>query len=218
MRLSSGAIAAALTVFSASTLAGQQLRDDSYTWYLGAQGGMLFFETQTQERTGIPSFGIQATILAKRAGLQLAIDEAFASDDSSAFAFFGEVVPVSFDRLRKYSATLMAWPIKATVEPYIGVGFGILHTVGTDVGGIFTTPEEAGQALSEAKDRGSTGFGSFLIGVQGAVSPTLRLFARYQITTSPSDGKLLVGPTHQIVGGLRVSLGGAREGVKGGGY
>ena len=43
-------------------------------------------------------------------------------------------------------------------------------------------------------------------------------FGQYQITTSPSAGHLLRGPSHTIGGGLRFSLGGSKEGVRGGGY
>ena len=63
MRVSFGALAAALTIAaSAASLEAQQLRDDSYTWYIAPQGGVLFFETQTQTRSSIPTFGAQAMI------------------------------------------------------------------------------------------------------------------------------------------------------------
>jgi hypothetical protein len=56
-------------------------------------------------------------------------------------------------------------------------------------------------------------------------------FGQYQITTSPSQktvtaadgsllavGRLLDGPTHTFMGGLRIGLGSAREWVRNGCY
>jgi hypothetical protein len=221
MRVSFGAIATA-TVFLTAPLFGQQLREDSYRWFAGAQAGVLLFETQTQTRTGIPSGGAHVLIMAKRAALQVSIDEAFGSADSSAFgdssAPNGER-RVGLDRLRKYSVTLMAFPLRGkSVDPFLGVGFGILHTVGTGVEGVFTSPSEASLAHSEAIERGSTGFGSLVAGIQTKLTPTLVLFGQYQITTSPTQGSLLVGPTNTFAAGVRFSLGGAKEGIRGGGY
>ncbi len=211
-----------LALLTASSLSAQQLREDSYRWYFGVQGGVTMFESQTQTRTSIPSAGAHALILAKRAGLQIGVEEAFGSDEASAFGDPGApngTRQVTFDRLRKYSATLMAFPLRqADVEPYLGVGFGILHTVNTQVLGFTTSTDEAVAAQEAARDLGSTGFGSFIGGLQARVSPGVVLFAQYQVTTSPAAGSLLIGPSHGITGGFRLSLGGAKEGIKGGGY
>jgi hypothetical protein len=221
MRVSRGTSILVLSLLTASRLGGQQLRDDSYTWYVGATGGALFFETQSQGRAGIPSTGFQALILAKRAALQLSIEESFGSNEASAFGSSSAPTgsyAVTFDRLRKYSAMLMAFPIRAKVEPYLGVGWGILHTVNTQVEGFFTSPDEAAAAQADAVQRGSTGFGSLVGGVQGHLLPTLVLFGQYQVTSAPGGVNLLVGPSHGFTVGLRVSMGGAKEGIRGGGY
>jgi hypothetical protein len=222
MRVSIGALGAALaTLIGASSLQAQNLRPDSYKWYIGAQAGGLWFETQTQTMTGIPSVGVHALIMAKRGGLMLEFNEAFGSEEQSAYGDSNApngTQPVKFDRLRKYAATLMAFPLQSRLEPYLGLGFGILHTVNTSVEGFFTSPEDAATATEEAKNRGSTGFAALLGGVQYRVSPRFQLFAQYQITTAPASGKLLVGPTHAALLGIRLGLGDAREGVKGGGY
>lgn len=222
MRMSIGALSLAIaTLAGGAPLEAQQLREDSYTWYIAPQGGMLFFETQTQSSSGIPTFGVQAMIVGKRGGLMLSWEEGFGSDETSAFAdptATNNARDVTFDRLRKYSAILMAFPLRSRVEPYLGVGFGIMHTVGTDVGGVFTDPAAAGAAQEQATDLGSTGFGSLVGGLQFRISPKLVLYGQYQATTSPASGKLLVGPTHTIVGGIRLGLGSAKEGIQGGGY
>lgn len=215
-----------LTLFAAllggtGALEAQQLREDSYRWYMGPQGGALLFQTQTQDYATIPSAGLFALIMGRRGGVMLSFEEALGSDETSAF---GDITApngareVTFDHLRKYSAALMAFPLRGRLEPFVGLGFGILHTTGTQVEGVFTDPDDAAAALAEAKNRGSTGFGSLLGGLQLRASRSLVIFAQYQITTAPSDGSLLVGPSHAIVGGIRFGLGKAKEDVKGGGY
>ena len=202
-------------------LAAQQLREDSYRWYIGPQGGVLLVQTQTQDYSSTPSVGLHVLVMGKRAGVMLSVDEALGSDESSAFG--DATAPngareVTFDHLRKYTAALMAFPLRGRFEPFIGLGFGILHTTGTQVEGVFTDPDDAADALAEAKERGSTGFGSLLGGLQLRASKSFVIFAQYQITTAPSDGSLLVGPSHGIVGGIRFGLGKAKEDIKGGGY
>lgn len=221
MRVSTGALIT-LSLFSAAGLNAQQLREDSFKWYVGAQGGVLMFETQTQTSSSIPSVGMHTLIIAKRAGLMLSVEEAFGSAEESAF---GDVTApqgarlVTFDRIRKYSGMMMGFPLKdATVDPYLGVGFGILHTVGTAPEGTFTSAQAAAAAQEKAEQAGSTGFMSFVGGVQYRVAPKFVIFGQYQVTTSPSAGKLLIGPTHTFTAGLRFSFGGSKEGLQGGGY
>jgi hypothetical protein len=128
---------------------------------------------------------------------------------------------VTFNDIRKYSAVLMAFPIRAAVQPYLGVGWGIMHTV---------SPQTTGGFQSDAEDLGSSGFGTFLGGVTFQVG-RLMAFGQYQITTSPgqgsvtdqtgavvASGRLLQGPTHTFSGGLRFGLGSSKESVKTGGY
>lgn len=222
MRASSGILTTLVLLAVASSATAQQLREDSYRWFVGAHGGVLVFETQTQSRTGMPLAGAHALIMAKRAALQISIEEGISTDETSAYGDATDpdgVRPVAFDRLRKYSAILMAFPLRtAGLEPYFGVGFGVLHTVNTVVDDVFTSPDDAALQLQEARERGSTGFGSAVVGVQGQVSPLFRLFAHWQVTTAPNPASLLVGPSHSIVGGLRISLGSAKEGIRGGGY
>ena len=215
-----------LTLFAAllggtGALTAQQLREDSYRWYVGPQAGVLLFQTQTQDYSTMPTVGFHMLVMGKRGGVMLSIDEGLGSDESSAFG--DDTAPedtrgVTFDHLRKYTAGLMAFPLRGRFEPYLGLGFGILHTTSTQVEGVFTDPEDAADALSEAKERGSTGFGSLLGGLQLRASKSLVIFAQYQITTAPSDGSLLVGPSHGIIAGIRFGLGKAKEDIKGGGY
>ncbi len=222
MRMSIGAFSlAASVVLGAGSVESQQLREDSYRWYINPQAGIMLFQTQRQDYSAIPIGGLHALIMGKRGGVLLGVEEAFGSDELSAFADASApngAREVLFDRLRKYSAALMAFPVRGQAEPYIGLGFGILHTVGTEPQGFFTDADDAALAEAEAKERGSTGFASLLGGVQFRAGSSTRVFLQYQVTTSPSSGSLLDGPTHTFSGGLRFSLGKAKEDIKGGGY
>lgn len=222
MRVTYGALVLALVTFaSAPSLGAQQLRSDSYRWYFGVQGSGLLFETQTQKRTFAPLAGVHVLVVGKRGGLLIGVEEAFGDDESSAFGDIDApngARTVTFDRIRKYSATLMAFPVNGTMEPYLGAGVGIHHTVNTQVEGFFTSPQEAALSTAVAKDLGSTGFGSLVGGLQFRVTPMTLLYFQYQVTTSPAAEKLLRGPTHTLAGGFRFGLGKAREDIRGGGY
>jgi hypothetical protein len=96
---------------------------------------------------------------------------------------------------------------------------GLMHVVNPST----TGPQHA------ANELGSTGFGSFVGGVQFKVARFVG-FGQYQITTAPSiqqssgfgadvgTGRLLEGPTHTFSAGLRIGLGNAKERASGGGY
>jgi hypothetical protein len=225
MRMLIRSIPAAALVLGLGTaeLAAQQPGNGNFQWYVGGQGGAMFFKTPTQGRSGIPTFGGQALIVARRTGLMLSFEEGVGSNETSAYTDANGVQNVTFNDIRKYSAMLMAFPLRSAAQPYLGVGYGILHVVNP-------TPASAVAFQSDAAELGSFGFGSFVGGLQFQVGRFMA-FGQYQITTSPSQktvtgpdgsllavGRLLDGPTHTFMGGLRIGLGSAREGVRNGGY
>lgn len=225
MRTLIRSIPAAALALSLGTahLAAQAPGNGNFQWYVGGQGGVTFFKTPTQGRSGIPTFGGQTLIVAKRTGLMLSFDEGVGSNETSSYTDGNGVQSVTFNDIRKYSAMLMAFPIRSAAQPYLGVGYGILHVVNP-------TPASAGAFQSDASELGSFGFGSFVGGLQFQVGRFMA-FGQYQITTSPSQksvtsgdgtvlavGRLLDGPTHAFSGGLRIGLGSARDGGRGDGY
>lgn len=186
---------------------------ETFKWYFGAQAGVTIFETQTQTRGGIFTAGGHMLITAKRTGLLLAVEEGIKRNQTSSFADAsapGGVRQVIFNDIRKYTATLLAFPFRTIAQPYIGLGLGWMQTVKEYPSG--TTPATAAAAQDLAERAGSFGFGSIVGGVQARVDRFV-LFGQYQLTTAPAAGKLFVGSTHSFTGGLRISLGGAREGV-----
>jgi hypothetical protein len=197
-----------------------QIRDNRFKWFFGAQAGAMVFETSAQSQTGVPAFGAHIAVVNRRGGLMLGVDEAFGSGESASFVDAGAGGinrPVTFDRLRRYSFNMTGYPVRGKLEPYLGVGFGMLQVINPQLGGVFTSPTQAALSADEADQRSATGFMSFLAGVQFRVG-RYAAFGQYQISSSPSAGNLLRGSGHLIMGGLRFSLGSAREGVKGGGY
>jgi hypothetical protein len=216
-------VAALALALGALPAAAQEAGNGNSQWYVGGQGGVMFFDTPTQNRTAIPTFGGQTLIVAKRTGLLLSVDEAVGNDETSSYSDLSGTQAVTFNDIRRYSAVLMAFPIRAAAQPYLGVGWGIMHVVNP-------SPVSPSAFQSDAEELGSTGFGTFLAGITFQVG-RLMAFGQYQITTSPSNsvvtdpdgnalafGRLLTGPTHTFSGGLRFGLGSARESVKTGGY
>src|SRR6478672_11827711 len=216
------AVALALTLGTAH-LTAQAPGNGNFQWYVGGQGGVMLFKTPTQDRPAIPSFGGHALIVAKRTGLMLSVDEAVGSTETSSYSDGNGVQTVTFNDIRRYSAVLMAFPIKAAAQPYLGIGYGIIHVVNP-------TPTSSAAFQSDANELGSAGFGTFVGGLQFKVGRFMA-FGQYQITSAASQrtatdaagnvvavGRLLDGPTHSFTGGLRIGLGSARDDVRAGGY
>jgi len=226
-------VAGALVVAASAVpaLAQQGGGTGTFKWYVGGHGGVMSFRTPVQDRKFIPAAGGHLLITAKRTGLLLSVDQAF-GDDETTVASFQETdslnnitsgtTTYTFQGIRKYSAILLAYPVRnRTVQPFVGLGVGILHTTTTSAG--VWADGEPGSTL------GSSGFGTAVGGLEFRVGP-MSAFGMWQITTKSgykqfdrkgqssegeitrSDyGEFMRGATHTIVGGLRFSLGGARE-------
>jgi hypothetical protein len=198
--------AALALVLGTAHVTAQAPGNGNFQWYVGGQGGVMFFKTPNQGRSGIPTFGGH---------------EAVGSNEQASYSDAGGVQAVTFNDIRRYSAVLMAFPIRAAAQPYLGVGYGIIHVVNP-------TPTGSG-FKDDAAQIGSAGFGTFVGGLQFQVGRFMA-FGQYQITSAASVqhaidnqqvvavGRLLDGPTHTFTGGLRIGLGSARDGVHSGGY
>jgi hypothetical protein len=228
--LSVPVVALALCI-GAAQLSAQQPGNSNFQWYVGGHGGVLNFRTPSQGRETIPLGGAHLLVTARRTGLLISVEQGFGSNepsnytlqmfDNTGFLVDQQTIPVTFDYLRKYSAMLLAFPIKGPMTPFFGVGVGILHTGGHE-------PDD-----DVSREIGSSGFGSFVGGLNFRVSH-FSAFGQYQVTTSPrsqviteSDsegntfvafGNLYTGPTHTLSAGLRFNFGSARERATGGGY
>lgn len=222
LALAAFAVAPAVQAQVARSDAGSvaEIRDNRFKWFFGAQAGAMLFETPSQTRTGVPAFGAHIAVVSRRAGLMVGVDEAFGSDESSAFLdenTAGAARTVTFDHLRRYQFSMTGYPVRGALEPYLGVGFGLVQVIDPKLTGVFSSDEEAALSAERARDKSATGFMSILAGVQFRVG-RMAAFGQYQLTSSPAPGNLLRGPGHSLMGGLRFSLGSAKEGLRGGGY
>jgi hypothetical protein len=214
----------------AAQLSAQQPGSGNFQWYIGGQGGIINFETVDGRQT-VPLGGAHLLVTARRTGLLLSVEQGFGSNEHGVYTMQAldaqgalvdqQTITATFQSIRKYSATLIALPIKGPISPYFGIGLGILHTTGH-------TPDD-----SFTKAMGSTGFGSLVGGLNFRVS-RFSAFGQYQITTGPSQrvesqkfsdgssivafGNLFTRETHTFSAGLRFNLGNARERATSGGY
>jgi hypothetical protein len=224
-------VAALALCLGTAQLTAQQPGNGTFQWYVGGHGGIINFETPAEGRQTQPLGGAHLLITARRTGLLLSVEQSFGSSKAAGYtmqifdstgAFVSQqAVPVTFKYLRKYSAMLMAFPIKGPITPFFGIGLGVLHTGGH-------APDDA---VSSAI--GSSGFGSLVGGLNFRVS-RFSAFGQYQVTTGPREqsitftdsegfefvnfGRFYSGPSHTFSAGLRFSLGNARERATGGGY
>jgi hypothetical protein len=217
-------VVALAALILAPRLAAQDKRaGDAFKWYIGPQGGVLIFETPNQTRGALPSVGAHIQIMARRTGLLLSFEEAFdPQNDYQKTSFADPSAPggarqVLFKDLRKYTAALVAYPFRGHLQPFFGLGVGILQTGNEypqDPGGVLT-PVQKDSLTSVANSLGSYGFGTALAGLQ-ARAGGIALFGQAQVMTGPGSGKLLTGASFALEGGIRISLGGAREDVTSG--
>ncbi len=222
------AMTAALVTLISSAAAAQTGGRNPFSWYLGAHGGVIMFETPRQETGAIPTLGGNLLITARRTALLLSVEEGIGNDEVSGYVDPSAPTTngfrdVTFNDIRKYSAALLLYPLKSHAQPFLGFGLGIMQVHNPSPQGPFATIDEQENARSISRQLGSYGFASLIGGLQLQVG-SVALFGQYQITTSPgrdastNNNKLLTGPTHTLTGGVRFSLGSAKEGITGGGY
>jgi hypothetical protein len=203
------------TLALASSLPAQSNGFAAFKWYFGAEGGAMVFETPAQTRGAVFTAGAHLLVTARRTGLLLQVDEGIKTNQVSSYpdasAGISGQRQVIFNDLRRYQASLLAFPFKTrNVQPYLGIGFGLLQTVNEYPQGTFASSAEADAAKETANRLGSHTYASATGGVQFGLERFMA-FGQYQITTAPSAGSLLTGPTHWFLAGLRISLGNARE-------
>jgi len=195
------------------SLFAQSTGFDKFAWYLGAQGGMSIVETQTQTSGAFAAVGGHTLITARRTGLLISVDEIIATKETSSYsdpAVVGGRRSVIFNDLRKFSFTLVAFPFKGSIQPYIGVGVGVMQTVNEYPQGPFNSPAEADQAKKTANDLGTHTFPNFTAGAQIRAGKLI-IFAQYELAGSPPSDHLVVGSTHTLNAGIRYKIGSARE-------
>jgi hypothetical protein len=200
----------------ATALAAQQKPRgySNFRWYIGGQGGYFNFQTTGQTRGWIPSVGGHTMIIAKRTGLLVSVDDALGSNEVATIPYALSATgtqQVAFNDVLRFSFHLMAYPWRGIVEPYIGVGGGIMYAVSPQaLNTAGYTPDELSALYTQIDDLTSTGFASLVGGLQMKGGPFM-IFGQYQINTAPSRGNAFVGSTQTASVGLRLLLGSSRE-------
>jgi hypothetical protein len=182
----------------------------SFKFFFGAYGGVTVFETDAQNDKAAPMGGAEIYVTARRTAVRLSVEEVISTDNLAAFSdptASGGVRQVTFNDIRRYNLMLIAMPLQGAIQPFIGVGVGWQHLYNPHFSGAAADPDAL---MAEVKQRSSVGYGSGIVGVQ-IRTHGVALFGSYQITSAPSEDKLLVGPTHTLSGGLRFSLGGTES-------
>lgn len=202
--------AALMVALGATSLSAQNPpseRSDSWQWFVGPQAGVTIFETPTQSRGSIPTFGGHLLVMARHAGLTVSFEEGLGDEETSAIpSADGTGITVTFNNIRRYSGILTIFPWSGAIQPHFGMGFGIQHVVHPNVEGVFDSPQDGAAAQAEAEDRAGAAFISGLVGLQIRPSSRVAVFGNFHMVSSAGD-RLILGPTYNFSGGIRIGLG-----------
>lgn len=193
-----------------------------YQWYWGAQGGAFLSRTNTEPYVYDPIVGGHWLVTARRTALYVAYEQALYLGDAHAViadpgSGGSSVGPgfrdVTYNDMRRIMFGVLAFPAQKIIEPFAGGGFALMQVLNpvVDCSGCATLGE-AVQAADRAHDAASKAFFWVLGGLQVNYSTKLNVFAQYMITSSAA-GFLIDGNTHTMQGGIRYSLGSAKEGI-----
>jgi hypothetical protein len=193
-----------------------------YQWYWGAQGGAFVSKTNTQPYVYDPVVGGHWLVTARRTALYVAYEQAIFLTDAQAVIFdpnssASSVGPsfrdVTFHDMRRIMFGVLAFPAQKVIEPFGGGGFALMQVLNPVVDcSAGCTLAEATEAADRVHDASSKAFFWLMGGLQINYSSKLNVFAHYLITSS-APGFLIDGNTHSLQGGIRYSLGSAKEGI-----
>src|SRR6266496_3444778 len=194
-----------------------------YQWYWGAQGGAFISKTNTQPYVYDPIVGGHWLITARRTALYVAYEQAIFLSDAQAVIFdpsssasslgTGPCRDVSFHDMRRIMFGVLAFPAQKVIEPFGGGGFAIMQVLNPaiDCSGGCSSSQFA-EASDRVNELSSRAFFWLMGGLQINYSSKLNVFAHYLLTSGASNF-LLQSNTHTLQGGIRYSMGSAKEGV-----
>src|SRR6266702_2092067 len=189
--------------------------DWAHKWYWGAQGGLFVFRTNFDSYSFEPTFGGHWLITGKKTALYVAFEQSFFLSARHATILEPnqnvELGNISFNNARRIMVGVLAFPAQLRVEPYGGGGFMIVELLNPTVEKCTgCTLSELGQLQDEADNAASKAFFWWMGGVD-IKQGRLALYGHYILTSSAANF-LIQGTTHTFQGGIRYSLGGAKEG------
>jgi len=201
--------------------AGQVPEDRSHRWYWGATAGGFAYKTNDQGYFIDPIIGVHWLITGKRTALYIGAEQAFLLTEARATVVdqnTGSAHDVTFDQVRRLFIGLMAFPLQQHVEPFAGIGVGLMTVQnptadcsGATATSVCSTPADAANAEALAQSAGSKAIGWAILGAQIRVGK-LDVFGQYMVN-SAANNFLLSGATHTFSGGIRYSFGSSKEDV-----
>src|SRR5947208_3266647 len=190
--------------------------DWAHKWYWGAQGGLFIFKTNYDSYAFEPTFGGHWLITGKKTALYVAYEQSFFLSDrhTTIVEPDGTIEPgnVAFHDMRRIMVGALAFPAQTRIEPFGGGGFAIMQLLNPAVTcSSCQTLSQFSQLQDEADAAASKAFFWWMGGID-IKQGRLALYGHY-ILTSSARGFLLDGTTHTFQGGIRYSMGTAKEGV-----
>jgi len=185
-------------------------------WFWGGQGGVLIYKTNRQSLTYDPIIGGHWLITGKRTALYTAFEQAFFVSPVLADVAIPNtdfVGTFSFSNVRRIMGGVLAFPTQQRIQPVTGGGFALMQVLTPELqscSGCVTRADTA--AAFDAADANASKAFFWVMGGVDIRQGRLSIFGHYIITSS-AKGFMLQGPTHTLQGGVRYSLGTAKEGV-----
>jgi hypothetical protein len=184
-------------------------------WFWGAQGGVMIFKTDFDGISAEPTLGGHWLITAKKTAMYVSYEQSFFLTDRHATIIEPngkvELGNVAFQGLRRIMIGVLAFPIQKAMQPFGGAGFAVTEILNPTATCTGCTLSETAVTQNAADNAGTKAFFWWMGGLdirQGR----LALYGHY-ILTSSARGFLIQGVTHTVQGGIRYSLGSAREDI-----
>jgi len=213
---------AGLSYFLIPPQGSNRIAANNYQWFWGAQGGVFISKTNVQGTTYDPMIGGHWLITARRTALYVAYEQAvFLGDDPAVITDPNSntgLRDVTFHDMRRLMFGVMAFPTQKVIQPFAGGGFALMQVLNPLVDCSGSTPNSDCPTLSDqiaAQDRAQEAASKAFFWLSGGVQISygkLSAFGQY-ILTSSARGFLLNGTTNSLQGGVRYSLGTAKEGI-----
>ena len=193
----------------------QRASDWQHKWYWGGQAGIFIFRTNFDSYSFEPTFGGHWLITGKRTALYAAYEQSLFINPRHVTIVepSGTVNPgnVQFNNLRRIMVGVLAFPAQLRVEPFAGGGFAIMEALNVQVSCQSCQGSDLGTLQDEADAAATKAFFWWMGGID-IKQGRLALYGHY-ILTSAAANFLIQGVTHTFQGGIRYSLGTAKEGI-----
>lgn len=132
--------------------------DFENSWYWGVRGGVTSFNTGGLSRVSAPTIGGEWLITRKHGALSLSVDQSMFEESTGIYdpSLAGSVRPVDIKDMRRYTATLLAFPIAFDqIRPYVGAGIALNVIQNASPIGNFVSTASQEDVLTRVNDQSS---------------------------------------------------------------